>query len=141
ALIIYADGREICRNGRFGTAARRREYRRRTTQMVVRQGGRCCLEGYAPMCHGRLFSEQATFEHEDGRGMGGAKRDDRTELPDGTWINGAAHEECNIWKGSRYIDYNRSFQSRRGSTGDAPDDQRNQLSAGSVPDTGQALEG
>ena len=29
---------------------------------------------------------------------------------DGNWINGAAHALCNAWKGSRYIDFNRSFR-------------------------------
>jgi hypothetical protein len=38
--------------------------------------------------------------------MGGGKRDDRTELPDGKWLNGAAHYECNQWKSSRLIRYN-----------------------------------
>jgi hypothetical protein len=60
------------------------------------------------MCPGKLAENEATFEHERGRGAG--KRDDRIELPGGTWINGAAHALCNEWKGSRYIDYNRSFQ-------------------------------
>lgn len=41
---------------------------------------------------------------EDGRTSG--HRDDRIELPDGTWINGAAHRSCNSWKGSRRIPYN-----------------------------------
>lgn len=101
---VYPDGREACSKFYEGRA----EYRLRTLAMLERQSGRCCLEGYAPMCPGRLIPEEASFEHEQGRG--GGKRDDRIELPDGTWINGAAHILCNQWKGSRYIDYNRSFQ-------------------------------
>jgi hypothetical protein len=104
---VYPSGREICNKL---SVEGKREYRRRTLKMLVRQAGRCCLEGYAPGCPGNLSPREATFEHERGRGLGGGKRDDRTELPDGTWINGAAHELCNGWKGSRCIDYNRTFQ-------------------------------
>lgn len=60
------------------------------------------------MCPGYLYEEDATFEHEYCRG--GGKRDDRTELPDGTWVNGAAHMACNYWKGSRHIGYNSAIQ-------------------------------
>jgi hypothetical protein len=74
--------------------------------MLVRQRFRCCLEGVAPGCPGILSPLEATFEHEFGRGMNGAHRDDRIELPDGQWINGAAHGVCNAWKGSRRIAYN-----------------------------------
>lgn len=101
----YPCGREVCNQE---TPSGRAEYRWRTVEMLARQGGRCCLEMYAPMCPGRLVEAEATFEHEHGRA--GGKRDDRIVLPDGTWINGAAHALCNGWKGSRYIDYNRSFQ-------------------------------
>ena len=110
AFKTLPDGREICFTvGTVNQSRRGRiEYRRRTLAMRERQGGRCCLEMYAPMCPGTLKPQEATFEHEHGRG--GGKRDDRIELPDGTWINGAAHALCNIWKGSRHIPYNRSFR-------------------------------
>lgn len=103
AVIYYPDGREVC-NTR--TVAGNREYKRRTLQMVERQNHICCLYGISPVCHprGLLLGYIPTFEHENGRG--GGKRDDRTELPDGTWINGAAHVQCNQWKGSRRIPYN-----------------------------------
>lgn len=101
---IHRDGREVCQRTPNGRAI----YRQRTEDMRQRQEGRCCLEFYAPMCPGPLRLAEATFEHENGRG--GGKRDDRIALPDGTWINGAAHMGCNGWKGSRYIAYNRSFQ-------------------------------
>lgn len=99
----YPDGREVCN---LATAAGRREYEGRIDQMADRQGWRCCLEGESPVCPGSLKGHRATFEHEFGRGAGGAKRDDRITLPDGRWINGAAHAACNSWKGSRYIPYN-----------------------------------
>lgn len=81
-------------------------YRHRVQLMLKRQEGQCCLYGIAPMCGGGLSQEDATFDHEHGRGMGGAKRDDRIYLPSGEWINGAAHSCCNVWKGSRYYPYN-----------------------------------
>lgn len=105
AIRVHPDGREVCCKAYLAACV---EYRKRTLAMLERQGGRCCLEAYAPDCPGRLAENEATFEHE--RSRGGGKRDDRIELPDGTWINGAAHRICNQWKGSRYIDYNRSFQ-------------------------------
>lgn len=103
---IYPDGREVLNKA---TPEGRAEYRRRTLEMLERQGGRCCLEAYAPMCPGILKPADATFDHEWGRGMGGGKRDDRVKI-DGIWVNGSAHAECNEWKGSRYIDFNRTFQ-------------------------------
>lgn len=105
AVHKHRDGREVCNQD---TREGRGEYRGRTLFMRDRQGGRCCLEGYAPMCRGWMREDEASFEHENGRG--GGKRDDRVSLPDGSWINGAAHVLCNGWKASRYIAYNRSFQ-------------------------------
>ena len=107
ALYLYVDGREICRK----TAAGRALYWERTVLMVRRQDRRCCLEGHCPFCPGALRENDATFDHENGRG--GGKQDDRIELPDGTWINGAAHLWCNSWLGSRRIDYNREANERR----------------------------
>ena len=101
---VYPDGREVCN---IACVEGKKEYRSRVHKMTRRQGHRCCLEAYCPDCPGAMNEREATFEHEFGRGMGGSKRDDRIELPDGTWINGAAHEQCNKWKGSRYIAYNR----------------------------------
>ena len=100
AVKVFADGREVCQD----TVAGKREYENRTTQMLERQGFRCCL------CGEFVWPAEVTFEHEDGRGMGGARRDDRISLPDGTWINGAAHRHCNNEKGSRRIAYNFRFQ-------------------------------
>jgi hypothetical protein len=101
AVRVMPDGKERCN---MATMAGKREYLNRINLMVERQNGRCCLEGYIPQCPGRLTSKGATFEHENGRGAG--KQDDRLELPDGTWINGAAHWICNSIKGSKRIPYN-----------------------------------
>lgn len=98
---VMPDGREILNKG---TLAGRKEYRDRTMRMVERQHSRCCLEGHIPECPGYLKHRDATFEHEDGRS--GGRQDDRIELPDGRWINGAAHWICNQLKGSRRIPYN-----------------------------------
>jgi len=105
AVHVRPDGREVCD---LNISAGRAEYRRRVEEMRIRRKHMCCLYGYAPMCTGALRVASATFEHE--RGRGGGKRDDRVSLPDGTWINGAAHLACNNWKGSRYIDYNLGFR-------------------------------
>jgi hypothetical protein len=102
---VFPDGREVIR---VAAVHGRAIYRQRIIAMAERQRWICCLEGYAPMCRGRMNRREISFEHEWGRG--GGKRDDRIILPDGTWINGAAHKICNQWKGSRYIDYNRTIQ-------------------------------
>lgn len=88
----YLDGREVCDLSGEG----RREYRRRTLLMWERQDKTCCLCGLP------LAAQDATFEHQDGRGMGGSRRDDRVEK-DGNPYNGAAHPWCNHEKGSRRI--------------------------------------
>jgi hypothetical protein len=64
--------------------------------MWLRQQRRCGLCGEL-----LLVLANATFEHEDLRGMGGSRRDDRIVMPDGTMINLAAHGLCNGIKGSR----------------------------------------
>ena len=102
AVRIFEGGREVCD---LTTKAGRDEYERRKDLMHKRQAGICCLYGKAPMCPGRLRRAEAMFEHEDGRGSGGGKRDDRIEV-DGKPQNGVAHPLCNSWKGSRRIQYN-----------------------------------
>lgn len=64
--------------------------------MAKRQGGLCGLCG--------LPMTEPTFDHEFGRGMGGARRDDRIEI-NGMWINAAVHWKCNGEKGSRAVPY------------------------------------
>jgi hypothetical protein len=82
----YPDGREVCLNTRSG----RFEYARRREEMYWRDNGICCI------CHTPIDAfEYPTFEHTDGRGMGGARRDDRTEF------NGVAHLKCNAESGSK----------------------------------------
>jgi hypothetical protein len=105
---VFGDGREVCITAMTEPMGRRgrEEYRSRTVAMWERQQGICCLHGICPNCPGPMRLEDATFDHEKGRGSGGGKRDDRITLSDGRWINGAAHWDCNNWKGSRRINYN-----------------------------------
>lgn len=88
----YPDGREVCERSRLGQL----EYEKRRNAMFKRQKGLCGLCG-EPISGGE---RAATFDHEDGRGMGGAHRDDRIEK-DGKPYNCAAHLGCNYLKGSR----------------------------------------
>jgi hypothetical protein len=106
AVRVYRDSREVCITALNHPAGAegRKEYKRRIAAMHKRQKGICCLYGFIPECPGKLSLREATFEHEAGRG--GGKRDDRIELPDGTWINGVSHLLCNSTKGSRYIPFN-----------------------------------
>lgn len=97
AITAYSDGREVID---LLLPEGRAEYMRRIAVMWDRQK-RCCCICFQPM---RL--SESTFEHEAGRGMGGGHRDDRIVLPDGTWVNGAAHGSCNREKGSRRVTYN-----------------------------------
>lgn len=95
-LTVHCDGREVI-NTRLERG--RHEYKQRMWRMYLRQRSLCCL------CGLYMIPDDVTFEHENGRGLGGSKRDDRIELPDGTWINGAAHYRCNGDKGSRRVEY------------------------------------
>lgn len=94
AVRKYPDEREICQN----TFAGKQEYAKRLADMIYRQGKICCI------CKKERDSLGLwgtwTFEHSDLRGMGGARRDDRTEI-DGKPVNGAAHFWCNAIKGSK----------------------------------------
>jgi len=87
-------GREVCERNAAGT----REYRSRVQKMWERQGGICSL------CAMPLRLDEATFDHEFGRGAGGAKRDDRIEV-DGKPLNAAVHFWCNVEKGSKRTPY------------------------------------
>lgn len=89
-VVIYPCGREVCDK----SAAGKREYKRRIERMRQRQFRLCCV------CLQPLDERAATFEHEDGRGMGGGFRDDRIEV-DGVPVNGASHGECNAERGSK----------------------------------------
>lgn len=88
---VYPDGREVCDRM---TKEGRKIYRFRTLEMRSRQGNRC------PLCPYLLFEMDATFDHQEGRGMDGSTRDDRIEC-EGEWINAAVHYSCNGRKGSR----------------------------------------
>lgn len=95
-VTTYLDGREVCD---LESAAGYREYRRRILCMLQRQNYQCGLR-ISRMCPGFLPFEKATFEHEDGRGIGGGHRDDRIEK-DGKPYNCAACGWCNAKKGSQ----------------------------------------
>jgi hypothetical protein len=87
---VFDDGREVLNRK---TVVGRLTYKARTVRMEERQCGIC------PECAQVLV--RPTFDHENGRGMNGAKRDDRIELPNGEWINAAVCWDCNTKKGSR----------------------------------------
>lgn len=93
-LAVYPDGREVCdQEGRAG----KREYSNRLLLMWERQRHRCRI------CLKPLSLDRATFDHENGRGSGGSRRDDRiTRLIEGVavWQNGAVCGSCNTRKGS-----------------------------------------
>jgi hypothetical protein len=91
---VYRDGREVC----LSTSAGTREYRKRVLMMWERQGGLCAICGHL------LRIEQATFDHERPRGLGGGFRDDRIEL-DGKPVNAAVHGFCNSQRGSKRTAY------------------------------------
>ena len=83
--------------------------------MWLRQGKRCCLEGWVKECPGKLALADAMFEHQDGRGMDAGHRDDRIEKPDAQTgamksYNGVAHSYCNSLKASKRIDYNDFYE-------------------------------
>jgi hypothetical protein len=97
AVKVFGDGREVCQDNAGG----RREYYMRLKAMVERQDHECCI------CRKPMLLSDATFEHQDGRGMNGGHRDDRIEK-DGRPYNGAAHRWCNNEKGSKRMIYTRS---------------------------------
>lgn len=96
-VFYKADGREVCDK----SAAGKVEYNRRKEVMWRRQHAICGLR-ISFRCPVFMTLEQATFEHQDGRGMGGAKRDDRIEI-DGEPYNMVACAFCNMEKGSRSL--------------------------------------
>jgi hypothetical protein len=81
--------REVCQ----GNAAGKREYEARRYKMEVRQGFRCAK------CE-RTAGSAMEFDHQNGRGSGGGRRDDRIEV-DGKWFNAALCHMCNAEKGSK----------------------------------------
>lgn len=94
AVWTYPDLRQVCQKSASG----RRVYQYRIREMWLRQRGLCCI------CHVPMGLAAATFEHQDGRGMGAGHRDDRIEK-DGKPYNGAAHWRCNAAKASKRASY------------------------------------
>jgi len=96
-VIHYPDGREKCDTSKAGQL----EYARRREIMWKRQHGICGLR-ISSRCSVFVPLDKATFEHQDSRGMGGSKRDDRTEI-DGQPYNLMSCVACNIAKGSQSL--------------------------------------
>lgn len=94
ALKIYRDGREECLNN----AAGKRLYAERTETMAARQNWKCAI------CT-RILA-RPTFDHQDGRGMGGSRRTDAIVTPEGLWLNAALCCGCNHAKGSARYKWN-----------------------------------
>jgi hypothetical protein len=90
---VYEGGREVLNRK---TDLGRQAYEVRTLLMAARQNYLCGLCGF-PM-------SVPTFDHQDGRGMNGGKRDDRIEV-NGVWQNAAVCFECNGLKGSKRVEY------------------------------------
>lgn len=86
---VFPDGREVCEKTKAGFI----EYRRRIHIMRLRQNNLCNL------CGEPMADDDCTFEHEEGRGIGGGHRDDRIER-DGHSYNSVAHWHCNVKKAS-----------------------------------------
>ena len=91
SITTYPDGREVCTE----TAAGKREYKARITEMWLRQEGVCPITGKW------VDQNVAQFDHEAGRGSNGGHRDDRTLNDDGEWQNAAVSPEGNSIKGSK----------------------------------------
>lgn len=87
---IMRNGREVCN---LDTCYGRRDYKRRVKAMWERQHGWCAI------CGDPLRLEEATYDHDNGRGLGGGHRDDRIEV-NGVPQNTAVHLMCNVRKGS-----------------------------------------
>jgi hypothetical protein len=96
---VFPDGREVCD---LKTKAGMDIYRGRVKKMLSDQSGKCGLmiTSQCRMRQGKLSFEYATFDHSNGRGAKGAKRDDRIEV-NGKRQNMAVCPWCNSAKGSR----------------------------------------
>lgn len=89
AVKVHRDGREVCQE----TPAGRAEYKLRRDTMWRRQRGVC------PWCGQYIACGHGEFDHENGRGSGGGKRDDRI-IVDGKEQNACLHPLCNSDRGS-----------------------------------------
>lgn len=96
----FADGRIVFDTT---TKAGREGYRANTRTAFDRQGRVCGLQ-VTPQCRereGRWPFDMIQLDHAAGRGMGGAKRDDRVVDENGKPMNLAVCPWCNSYKGSR----------------------------------------
>lgn len=98
----YPDQREVCLDTPKGWV----EYIDRTSQMAERQNMVCgleasghCLYPGEPMTFALGGFRRRTFQHGDGRGIGGARRNDQIDAPG----NCAAHYGCNSELGSKRV--------------------------------------
>jgi hypothetical protein len=98
AVKVHRDGREVID---LTTAEGLSEYARRLDVMWERQRGVCGLR-ISRECLKQVPRRYATFDHTDGRGSGGSRRDDRISI-DGKPFNCMACSSCNLLKGSRRI--------------------------------------
>lgn len=99
----FPDKREVCDDK---SKKGRDEYQRRKLEMWERQGKRCALQ-ITDICkqkQGRWPKDEIQFDHQDGRGSGGSKRDDRVWI-DGKPVSAAVCPWCNCAKGSRKVPY------------------------------------
>ena len=103
AMKVFPDGREILD---LKTKAGSDEYQRRKLEMWERQGRRCALQ-ITFICkqrQGRWPKDEVQFDHENGRGSGGSKRDDRIQIG-GRPVSAAVCGLCNSKKGSSKMPY------------------------------------
>jgi len=83
--------REVCTK----TAAGKREYTFRRSEMWLRQDGNCAI------CGEFMYGNEYAFDHQDGRGHGGGFRNDAILDAEGNWLNAALCHSCNGKKGSK----------------------------------------
>lgn len=99
---MFKDGREVIN---MLSKAGRDEYRRRKKEMWMRQGERCSLQ-ISPQCKqkkGKWPFDLVQFEHSDGRGYNGSRRNDAIWKDDKPY-NSASCPYCNSQKASRRLE-------------------------------------
>jgi hypothetical protein len=92
---LFPDGRRVA----FNTPRGQAWYRKQTILMANRQCWVCGICQDRRRLMNYWSPEGATFQHGDGRGMGGARRNDDIDAPG----NCASHWDCNSEAGSRRL--------------------------------------